>query len=157
MSCKRAWHYLLVLSLTNFGGCTDYWWSRGQPPSVADLLAHSSEKLEDARASRQSFRPIVAKRSSAIQESFTSAISILEKNGPGEQLNEVLNKTQENFISLEGTLSVGSRASYSELSGQLRAIALAARQGNGPNKDSLGLLASRSYAFLANELAVPAP
>ena len=64
-----------------------------------------------------------------------------------------LNKVQSDFIELEGKLSIGSRAAYSELSKQIRAFV----SSDKLNKPAYRLFASRSIMFLASELKTPAP
>ena len=64
-----------------------------------------------------------------------------------------LEKVKSNFIKLEGKLSIGSRAQYSELSKQIRAFT----NSDKVNKSAYTLFASRSIMFLASELKTPAP
>lgn len=153
---KRTSYCLLFLSALQLSGCTDYWWTRGQPPSVSDLLTRSSNELEQSRQLRQDARPLIADLSREIENSFSSTLSALD-GASSAQLEEALSSTQTNFIALEGLLSVGSRAAHAELSGQLRAIGKSIQQGSKPSKESVGLLASRTYTFLVSELSVPAP
>lgn len=138
-------------------GCSEYWWTRGQPPSVAQLLERSQSKLANARSKRGSQRPTVSAVSEEIETALSDSIAAADSRGASRQLAQSLQRAQEGFVKLEGRISVGSRAPLSELSGQIRELADSARRDGSVSAKTLGLFAARTYTFLANELSVPAP
>lgn len=164
---------VLVLLLTGCEGKTDtrwwtrlpgyggYWWQRGQPKSAAQLLEHSQTKLTDNLSSYSSQRPDIAPDAEGIQASLTAAYQRVIAGGKPEEVSVQLGKTQEKFIDIEAKLSIGSRAAYGELAGQLRTLSEKLRSGQDLGeegfREAFGLYTSRVLSFLANELSVPAP
>jgi hypothetical protein len=90
-----------------------------------------------------------------IESSLTSSLASLEKGSPADTA-AALEKAKRAFMQLEGKLSIGSRASYGELSGQLRVLA-SAENAKQPDPSSLGLFTARTYFFLANEFSMAPP
>ena len=97
----------------------------------------------------------VAAIASATETSLTSAISSLE-SGDNTHVGHLVT-TRGHFMDMEGKLSIGSRAAFGELSGQLRVFIAAASEGESVDSSALGLFTARTLFFLANELSVPGP
>jgi hypothetical protein len=152
-----------VLSLNLiFCGCTEYWWTRGQPPSVENLISRSRAKLLEARGSRADARRNVSRISQDLEKSLLAAVLVIQRedpegSSPQAELLESLESAANAFIALEGTVSIGSRAALGELSGQMRSFATLASQGKPLAFPAFGLFTARTLFFLANELSVPAP
>lgn len=64
---------------------------------------------------------------------------------------------RDSFMKMEGLISIGSRAAFSELSGQLRKFTNSAKEGQAVNPEAFGLFHARTQFFLARELMVPPP
>ena len=137
-----------VLCLT---ACTEYWWTRGQPPAVSTLYARAKSQLNLAHNENPYNRGPVIKISSQLQSSLSRALNSLHK---GEISEKALSSSRQSFIEIERHLSMGSRPAYGELTGQFRVMT--------KDKEALSPLAfelftARVYLFLASELSVPAP
>ena len=143
---------IFILSLST--ACTEYWWTRGQPPSVATQLSKAEEKLSNAIAERGDERKNIRDISNKIRSSLNQALAKVEKKQNPEK---DLAATKKSFMSLEGKIAVTSRAPYGELSGQLRAFDKANKNGKMPEYRALGLFTARTLSFLASELSVSAP
>lgn len=148
---------LLVAFLLLLSGCSEYWWTRGQPPSVATLLSRSQSKLEAARSARAGVREEVAQISTSLEKALLQAVEAVEKDGSKRDLAVSLTSAREAMMDLEGKLSIGSRAAYGELSGQLRRFLQVLAAGGDIEYAPFGLYTARTLSFLANELTVPAP
>ena len=136
----------LILSSLVLASCTDYWWSRGQAPSVEELLSRSDKKLNavlenNSRKDISNFADIIKK-------------SLLQAVENKDQTLSALESAEETFYNLEGKLSYGSRPAYGELAGQLRTFIKQAKKGEVSEK-GLGLYTSRVMDFLTNELSSP--
>ena len=156
---QQAKQFLLLsssfLSIIFCASCTDYWWSRGQPPSVEQLQAISLERLAQAQNEFAESRPKVFALATELKKSLEEAVALSNQESNDEKIVEVLSRAETSLIKLDGKVTPGSLPALGELSGQLRVFTGAARKGDLPNKDALGLFASRCYSFLANELSVP--
>jgi len=95
--------------------------------------------------------------SEALERSLLESYALLTRKGPQQELEAALDRTADLFITLEGTLSIGSRAAYGELAGQLRNIITGVEERNRIREDAFGLFAARTLTFLASELGVPGP
>lgn len=154
-----------ILMSAVWTGCTDYWWSRGQPPGVNQLLEKSEARLNESLSTHSSSRPVLSplasKVSIELKKSLSSLDNLEKPAGASSQQSKlaVANMTtlKQSFMELEGTLSIGSRAAYSELSGQLRGFARSVESGQAVDPKAFGLFAARTTFFLASELKVPAP
>lgn len=157
-SFPRSSRSMLVGVLLFFSSACDtgYWWSRGQAPSVDTLLAKSSAQLDEAKAKFGQARAALRDPATGVQNSLEGAVAALSVGNRDQALKE-LESARNGFMLLEGKLSVGSRATYGELSGQLRGIFSAAAAGAPVDRSTVGLLAARTMFFLANEFSVPAP
>lgn len=145
---------IVALSLTGVTGCSEYWWTRGQPPSVETLIGRSQERLETALTTHAAARSDIAPSARELQQSLLDAVNTIKNGDPADA---ALARCREHFMALENRLSVGSRAPYGELAGQLRAFANSSQAGTNLEYHSFGLFAARTLFFLANELSVPAP
>ena len=139
---KNLLLFLLVICSTS---CTEYWWTRGQPPSTSDLLERANDRFKTSYSNRSEKRSDIASLAQNLTSSLNESVNSTNASS--------LNKVQSDFIQLEGKLSIGSRAAYSELSKQIRAFV----GSNKINKPAYRLFASRSIMFLASELKTPAP
>ncbi len=146
---------------TKIPGYGGYWWQRGQPKSVAQLLDISKGKLGESLSSHASARSDIAANAEGIQTALTGAYERVLAGGKKEDVASQLGKVEDNFIDIEAKLSIGSRAAYGELAGQLRTFSERLRSGQDIGdegfREAFGLYTSRVLAFLANELSVPAP
>lgn len=146
---------LLLTVTTVLTGCTEYWWTRGQPPAVNTLITRSHTRLQEALKQHQSTRSELVPVVNEIESSLTNSLASLEQGSPTDTA-AALEKAKQAFMQLEGKLSIGSRASYGELSGQLRVLA-SAENAKQPDPGALGLFTARTYFFLANEFAMAPP
>jgi hypothetical protein len=145
---------LLLVSTT---ACSEYWWTRGQPPSSQELFERKSLALIEAQKMDTYKRSDLVEISELVHSSLEKAINA-RSNKPGE-LQGALQETAQHFLSLEGKLSIGSRAAFGELNGQLRSFLnqASATGTTGVNKPALVLFSARTLSLLSNELSVPAP
>ncbi len=138
-------------------GYGDYWWQRGQPKSPDELFSMASETLKKNVERYKSARPEIA----SAQEQIRSSISAAAFGDNAAQQASNLAAAEQQWMALEGKLSVGSRAAYGELAGELRAFSERAKAGQNVSdegfRESLKLFATRVTNFLANEISVPAP
>jgi hypothetical protein len=143
---RKTFIFLLVSCLA---GCGDYWWTRGQPQSGAQLFKRASKTYAEtyAGSSRADLKPQAQELAAALEAAITAANQ--KSPDTAARLQTVLSA----FIKLEDNLSIGSRPPYAELTGQLRALI------TDKNSDAavLSLYGSRVLFFLANELTVPPP
>ena len=141
-----------------YGG---YWWQRGQPKSVTQLLDGSQAKLNAALDSFKSTRPEIAPIVKDLQGSLLKVKGQLAAKPQQANVAAELVKSEELMMGLEGKLSVGSRAAYGELAAQLRSFSDRVNSGQQLNdaafNSTFGLFTARTLSFLANELSVPAP
>lgn len=148
--------FSLVL-LVGLFGCNESWWTRGQPPSVKTLIERSESRFDEAVLSYGSKREDILDLANNLKSNLIAASVAASKGAPKAELLAPLKKAEENMIAVENSLSIGSRAAYGELSGQLRVFVNTMEKGGEINGDSVGLYVSRVLFFLANELSVPAP
>ena len=148
---------LLLFGLTGTGGCSEYWWSRGKAKTPEMLLAAGRERLAGIQANPPYVRSDIAQSVADIRCSLEMAVADVETSQDDGTAAAELIGFREDFRKLEGKLSIGSRAAYGELSGQLRGMITAAEKGQRPEKEAFALYASRVMFFLADELAVPMP
>lgn len=145
-------------SLPGYGG---YWWQRGQPKSVSQLLAHAQEKLTGNLQAFGGKRPELVEPAKTMNEVLNSVVSGLAGGESKDAIAKKLSNATNVWFLLEGQLSVGSRAAYGELASEMRNFSRRAAMGENLQDDkfreSLGLFSMRVFSFLANELSVPAP
>jgi len=141
----------ILLSTT---ACSEYWWSRGQPPSTSELFERKQISLEQSIQKDPFKRSIVIKHSEVLSSALDQAVKSF---GSKDAFDKALNISQEQFIALEGKVSIGSRAAFGELSGQLRTFAQANEKGSKIDKAAFTLFSARTLSFLASEISVPAP
>ena len=139
-----------------FCSCTDYWWSRGQAPSVEKQLKKSQDKLVLAIDNFGPRRKELLGTANDLNKALLNSLVTL-KNKPDnkQELSNYLETVEESFVNLEGKINVTSRAPYGELSGSLRAFVMQLNEGNSIDRHAFGLFASRIFSFLASELELP--
>lgn len=154
-----GWKRVVVMLwlLVGQAACTDYWWERGQPPGVGDLIARSEVRLEEARARRESERSELVQPSRELEASLKAAVGVIKANGSVDKVAIELEKSRATFLALEPLLSVESRAAYGELAGQLRVFLEQAKSGGRIEYAGLGTFSARTLSFLAAELHAPKP
>jgi hypothetical protein len=134
--------FCIALLLT-FAACNQeefhYWWSRGQPPSVSELISRAETSLKEQLEENSNKRSDIAPLVTSISQALTSS---------------QLQVAYEKLLELDGKISVTNRAPYGELLGQLRGFINA---GSELDAKAFGMFASRVIFFLASELKVPAP
>lgn len=148
----------LLLVALPASGCTDYWWQRGQPPSVKTLMSRATTDLETAIAAKKRSADLVQLAKTI--ESCTKQAAVesgAAGNSPSTKLSEALGQCKQGFVSLEDHISVTNRAPYAELSGQLRVFVDASSKGEKLDPSAVGLFAARTLFFLASELELSAP
>jgi len=140
-------------------GCSDYWWSRGQAPGVSQLLERSETRLNDSLGKNSSSRPLLSPVASQVSAGLKKSLADLDAISEDMPKGAGANMTalKQSFMQMEGLLSIGSRAAYGELAGQLRTFSGALSSGKKVDPKAFGLFAARTKFFLANELSVPAP
>lgn len=149
---------LIVLLFTlSSTGCTEYWWTRGQPPSVSEMIARAQTKLTASRKKHGTHREKVGAASEQIELSLHQAVVLVQGTGTTADVAEQLSVTEQAFIELDTNVSVGSRAALGELSGQLRNLSKNVNNGTMPEFTNIGLFTARTLSFLASELEMPKP
>ncbi len=147
----------ILVTLIPLSGCSEYWWTRSQPPSSAALVERSRTQLQSAITERGKDRAPVADVAKGIETSLSKAISSVKNGSSSSDTRTALLESENGFISLEGKLSIGSRAAYGELSGQLRGLIAKVENKESVDASALQLFSARTFFFLADELQVPAP
>ena len=148
---------LFTLLLCGTTACSEYWWQRGQPPSVDTLLARSSANLQDAEGKYASQRPDVLSQFRELDSSLDKVVQFARTNSEQGEYSGQLELLSQQFMQLEGKLSIGSRAALGELSGQLRSFISDKKSNQHLTYGTVGMFAARTKNFLASELSVPAP
>lgn len=154
---KSHWILAFFLIGMSFSGCDfEYWTTRGQPPSVEELLTRAQSNLDRAQQERGSVRAELAPISSQLRDALLGAAQNLKGDGNRESVLAQIEKARSGFKALEGKVSIGSRAALGQLSGQLRALSVQAKAGE-LDYAAFGLFSARTFNFLAGEFEVPAP
>ncbi len=148
--CRDQWWH----SIPGYGG---YWWQRGQPKSVSQLLTESQGKLDAALTASAAERKEIVPAAKGIRESLSKAAELSRGGRPATEVVAQISAAEQQMIQLEGRLSVGSRAAYGELASQLREFASEAQGGQETSFAAFGLFTARTFVFLANELSMPPP
>ena len=141
-------------------GYTGEWWTRGQPKSPEQQLNASRENLHATLKDFQAKRPELAPLATQIEQALLAAYSGLSGSAGSNSVLPQLEKAAEAMLNMEGKLSVGSRAAYGELCGQLRTFEQRVQGGSTADphfRHAFGTYAARTLSFLANELSMPAP
>ena len=137
-------------------GCTDYWWHRSQPPSVATLMTRAEAKLatslESASADRQETAALAKQISANLRQTYDT-LAHGAHSLPADKLAPI----EEALVNLDGKIGVTSRAPYAELCGQFRGFRNAASAGQPLEAAPFGLFAARTISFLASDLNLTAP
>jgi hypothetical protein len=148
---------ILPLFLLFFlNACSEYWWTRGQPPASSEILVQAQKRVEEVKVELPTERPEIQKYADLLSMEFQS---ITSDQLTSENMQQSFSKIEEILISLEGKLSYGNRAPLQELSGQFRALknmGLSSGFENLP-KESLRLFGARVLFMLSSEIRVPAP
>jgi hypothetical protein len=150
---KTACYILIPLLLS---ACSEYWWTRGQPPASAEILVRAQERVLEMRDSYPSERPEIQ----ALADVLSTEFQILTADDiSSDRLHQSFQKIEESLISLEGILSYGNRPPLQELSGQFRALKERGVTSGFDNlpKESLRLFGARVLFMLSSEIKVPAP
>ena len=148
--------FVLLLALS-WSGCTEYWWTRGQPPSVSEMIAKAQTKLTATRKKYGTHREKVGAASEQIELSLHQAVVLVQGKGTTAEVAEQLSVAEQAFIELDTNVSMGSRAALGELSGQLRRLSKNVNSGTMPEFTNIGLFTARTLSFLASELEMPKP
>lgn len=148
---------VMLFLCATLSGCSEYWWTRGQPSSVAELMARAQKELGASRAEHGATRQEVGAISEQIELSLQQAVALVRGQGSANEVAELLFVTEQAFIELDPIVSAGSRAALGELSGQLRTMSASLHAGSLPAYTSMGLFTARTMRFLASELTMPAP
>lgn len=160
VSSLRFFQLFLILCLiVSTTACSEYWWTRGQPPSIETLVERSHERFNETLAKRGSFRPSLAKISSDLEKSLGTTYHAVQPQASAHNIDLVqeLEHGRNLLLDLEPELSIGSRAAYGELSGQMRTFLARVAEGKSLSPEIFGLFNARICFFLANELEVPGP
>ena len=137
-------------------GCNNDAWTRGQPPSVETMVTRAKSTLSENINARKSKRPEISQVAENIEVSLLKAYE-LSKGPQRSDILAPLLKSQQDLLSLEGKLSLGSRPAYGELSKQLQEFIRKVQDGEQVSNAGLGLYFSRVLLFLSDELLVSAP
>lgn len=154
---------LCSFCLLILGGCTEYWWTRGQPPSTAALYRQARSELLSANSLSRTKRPELAVLSDTVEKSLSSILQELagSKGGENQACKEsaisYFSSAEISLLELEPQLSYGSRPAYGELAGQFRRFQESCRSKHHLEYTAFGLFASRMLKFLASEISVSAP
>src|SRR5262245_24979868 len=101
MSARLCLSLLLALSTgAALQGCTEYWWQRGQPPSVSALLSRSTVKLAEAERSFGEKRRDVAPAFAEIGRGLDGLVESVKKSAGSGELAPRLETLANSFMSL---------------------------------------------------------
>ena len=165
---QKIWNIPLILAIlfvSGLTGCTEYWWSRGQPPGVSKLLSNAENNFKGTYKKRSGKRSDIASSALKIKDSLLKSINSM-KDSSGTQaildLKSSLSLTKAEFIIIEDNLSPTSRPAFGELAGQLRKFTDSSfiddsKFNNKSNQKTFELFAARTIFFLARELESPSP
>ena len=145
-------HTFLLLILLSSSACTEYWWSRGQPPSPKERFSRQETNLAAALEESKSSKPELANSAARISALLSEIVNRQEKRQT--ETYTLLDALAVDFMKLEGKLSYTSRPAYGELSSQIRAFQSNLREGGGFADNAFKLFAARACSFLASELRI---
>ncbi|MBP9838023.1 MAG: hypothetical protein KBC84_04850 [Proteobacteria bacterium] len=140
--------------LPGYGG---YWWQRGQPKSVEILHQEATTKFAQTVVEYQTDRAEIAQTTQEIEKHYQNILIGLKEKKDSSALQKEVADAMQAMMGLEGKLSVGSRAAYGELAGQLRIFAMKIKSGEDFSVDAFGLHTARTLNFLSSELSMPKP
>jgi len=149
---KHITSLLVLLSLLSLSACSEYWWTRGQPPATKTIYSRAEVKFDSVLEQSQANVPDLTNLALSIRSSLNEITGDSKKTQA--KLSLALQKTTNDFIKLDNNISYGSRPAYGELSGQLRSLSKIVKSGETPKSYQLNLFAARSLFFLADELSV---
>ena len=148
---------LVLVFLSCLTGCSEYWWTRGQPPSTEELFTRANEQISESLKNRSSSRPEVAGNAIEVQNS----LQILDSSDlTVDKVTQSLKSVEIAFKNLERKVSYGNRPPLNELSGQLRALESEFSDKSvleAGRHSALRLFGARVLMYLSGELNVPAP
>lgn len=156
-SCRFAFVLASCLAAASTTGCSEYWWQRGQPPSVSTLLARSNDRFASAKQDYADARKDIVPAFTELNQNLDGVVELISKKAGGPALTPRFESLAQSFLALEGKLSPGSRPAYGELSGQLRAFMEDSSANKPLSFPPFGLFAARTKSFMASELSVPPP
>lgn len=149
--------FFLCLIITSATGCSEYWWTRGQPPSTETLFVRANERISESLTDRSSIRPDIAANAIEVQ----NGLKILQSSDiSSAQVSTALKTVEVALKNLERKVSFGNRPPLNELSGQLRALEGEFKQNSDVEESrvsALRLFGARVLMYLSSELNVPAP
>src|SRR5690606_38539326 len=117
----KALSFIVILSALSLTACSEYWWTRGQPPRPGKLYTRAQATLNEAKHANSYQREEVIELSGKIEKSLNSMI---KSSSEGQSTREAISNLKSSFVLLESKLSKGSLPAYAELSGQLRNLSL---------------------------------
>lgn len=148
--------FLLSISLlVSLSSCTEYWWTRGQPPASNEVLQRAIDRLAEVEVEYPDKRPEIAEAAKKFSSHIEQIISLAGTNP--KSTTSVLEKLELELMALEGKLSYGNRAPLSELSGQFRSFkGLILEKGpNSVPSEVFSLFGARLLFMLSSEMKVP--
>lgn len=148
--------FSLILATVAHVAMTPDYWDRGQPPSVATLYERSKAQLAEQVEKRAEFRQDITPQVLTMSKALDQANHQLS-SGNIPAIVASLEEARGALVAVESSLSIGSRAPYGELTGQLRHVIAAVRNGEKLDASALRLLSSRLTFFFARELQVASP
>ncbi|MBL7662042.1 hypothetical protein JNK13_04735 [bacterium] len=156
---KRHLHISLIIAfLTTLASCdTNYWWSRGQAPSVDTLLKRNYDQFSSALSNTSYKTNPLIPLAKQVELAMTNLFSSLQSEADAKTLSSKMDQVLDAYMNLEGKLSPGSQPPYGELSSQLRSMSDKLLRGEKVSAATFGLFVARSYKFLASELSLPQP
>lgn len=148
--------FLSLLLIVSLNACSEYWWTRGQPPASSEILSRAKERVIEVHRDLPSERPEIFTLADSLSNEF---YIITSEQSKSKQLSTSFNKIEEALYSLEGKLSFGNRPPLQELSGQFRALKEKGLNVGFENlpKESLRLFGARVLFMLSSEMKIPAP
>lgn len=147
----------LVAAICLSGCDFKYWWSRGQTKSPEQLFDYAGAKLTTARETFGEKRPEIRIMADAVETHLKLALESAGTTPAAPELGQLFETLTNDFIALGSKVSIGSRAAYGELAGQLRSFSKQLSAEKSVDAKSFELFAARTLSFLASELSVPAP
>jgi hypothetical protein len=149
---KITRNFIALLLLINLSACSEYWWTRGQPPATSTIYSRAEARFDSVVGESKTNVPELTNLALSIKKSLDDVVGNSPKNS--KAISEALNRTTNDFIKLDNNISYGSRPAYGELSGQLRSLNRIVQSGEMPKSYQLNLFAARSLFFLSDELSV---
>jgi len=148
--------FLISISLLiSLSSCTEYWWTRGQPPASNEVLQRAKDRLAEVEVEYPDQRPEIADSAKKVSSHIEQIISLAGTNS--QSTTNELEKLEQELVALEGKLSYGNRAPLSELSGQFRSFKglILEKGADSVPPEVFSLFGARLLFMLASEMQVP--